>query len=116
MPRPPDALFKDNNRITIGALRGMQAVARSVSLVGFDEVGLSDVLGLTVVSGDAQALGLGRAAIDQLYARNGSDEQPPRVMRIEPHLEIRSRGGTSAPGGIAASTANSTGREPLSTS
>jgi LacI family transcriptional regulator len=87
MAHPPDALFTANNRITIGALRGMQAVARSVSVVGFDEVELSDVLGLTVVSGDAPELG--RTAVDRLYARIGGDQQPPRLIRIAPRLVVR---------------------------
>ena len=63
LPEAPTALFTTNNRITTGALRalrGWQEQKRSrrlPALVGFDDLDLFDVLGVTVISHDPEAMG-----------------------------------------------------------
>lgn len=87
LPHPPDALFTANNLLTVGAVRGMHAAQSFVGLVGFDEFELADLLGLTVVTGDAGELG--RVAIDRLYARMSGEEGPPQRIELPPRLVVR---------------------------
>ncbi|WLQ44670.1 LacI family DNA-binding transcriptional regulator [Streptomyces laculatispora] len=77
-PEPVTALFSGNNRVTVTAVRVLAGRERPVALVGFDDIELADLLGITVISQDAAAVG--RTAAEHLFRRlDGADHAPARV-------------------------------------
>jgi LacI family transcriptional regulator len=95
---PPTALFSGNNRLTIGALRASRRNGRRVSVVGFDDFELADMLEppVTVVSQDASALG--RTAAELVFGRLDGDRRPPQQVMLGTSLVIRGSGAFSAQG------------------
>jgi LacI family transcriptional regulator len=78
-PDPVTAVFAGNNRVTVTAVRELAGRERPVALVGFDDIELADLLGITVIAQDAAALG--RTAAERLFRRlDGSDDAPARVV------------------------------------
>ncbi|MGW0118766.1 LacI family DNA-binding transcriptional regulator [Streptomyces sp. NPDC003327] len=78
-PEPVTALFAGNNRVTVTAVRALAEHPRPVALVGFDDIELADLLGITVVAQDPAELG--RTAAERLFRRlDGVDEAPRRVV------------------------------------
>ncbi|AKH81039.1 LacI family transcriptional regulator [Streptomyces sp. CNQ-509] len=76
LPRPPTALFCANSRNTLGAFRATSRLGRPVSLAGFDDFELADVLGVPlIVAYDPRELGR-RAAELLLRRMNESDADP----------------------------------------
>ncbi|MER5203410.1 LacI family DNA-binding transcriptional regulator [Streptomyces sp. NPDC002825] len=76
---PVTALFSGNNRVTVTVVRALARHGRPVALVGFDDIELADLLGVTVVAQDAAALG--RTAAERLFRRlDGADEAPERLV------------------------------------
>lgn len=77
-PEPVTALFAGNNRVTVTAVRVLAEYERRIALVGFDDIELADLLGITVISQDAAAVG--RTAAEHLFRRlDGADHPPVRV-------------------------------------
>lgn len=78
-PEPVTALLAGNNRVTVTAVRTLAGRERPVALVGFDDIELADLLGITVIAQDAAALG--RTAAERLFRRlDGFDDEPARVV------------------------------------
>ncbi|MGW8351558.1 LacI family DNA-binding transcriptional regulator [Streptomyces wedmorensis] len=78
-PEPVTALFAGNNRVTVTVVRALAGHPRPIALVGFDDIELADLLGVTVIAQDAAALG--RTAAERLFRRlDGADEAPARVV------------------------------------
>jgi LacI family transcriptional regulator len=96
---PPTAIFTSQNLITIDAVRALHdlGVARTVALVGFDDVVLGDVVepGLTVLAQDP--VGLGRTAAKLLFARLDGAGGPTRQVVLEPTLIARGSGELPGP-------------------
>jgi LacI family transcriptional regulator len=96
LPQPPTALFTTNNRITTGALRALrrwqeQKRGRQVpALVGFDDLDLGDLLAVTVISHDPEAMG--RLAAQTLLARIDGASHPPRTVVLPTTLVVRGSG------------------------
>ncbi|MEV4511912.1 LacI family DNA-binding transcriptional regulator [Dactylosporangium sp. NPDC049525] len=88
----PTALFTTNNRITTGALRAMRNSGRDTALIGFDELDLGDVLGVSVIAHDPEEMG--RHAARLLLARLDGDDGPARRVVLPTRLIERS---TTAP-------------------
>ncbi|MEU0552558.1 LacI family DNA-binding transcriptional regulator [Dactylosporangium sp. NPDC006015] len=85
----PTAVFTTNNRITTGALRALRASGnRDKALIGFDELDLGDVLGVTVVAHDPEEMG--RHAARLLLARLEGDDGPARRVILPTRLIERS--------------------------
>ncbi|MFI6643971.1 LacI family DNA-binding transcriptional regulator [Streptomyces sp. NPDC050504] len=77
-PEPVTALFAGNNRVTVTAVRALSGREHPVALVGFDDIELADLLGITVIAQDAAALG--RTAAELLFRRlDGAADEPARV-------------------------------------
>ncbi|MGW1432273.1 LacI family DNA-binding transcriptional regulator [Streptomyces sp. NPDC002431] len=77
-PEPVTAIFAGNNRVTVTVVRVLAELERRVALVGFDDIELADLLGITVVSQDAAAAG--RTAAEHLFRRlDGAGHAPARV-------------------------------------
>ncbi|MDG6109724.1 LacI family DNA-binding transcriptional regulator [Dactylosporangium aurantiacum] len=90
----PTAVFTTNNRITTGALRALRqgGGGRDTALIGFDELDLGDVLGVTVIAHDPEEMG--RHAARLLLSRLDGDEGPARRVVLPTRLVERS---TTAP-------------------
>ena len=89
-PEPVTALFAGNNRVTVTAVRVLAAHATPVALVGFDEIELADLLGITVVAQDAAALG--RTAAERLFRRLDGADEPTARIELTPTLIPRGSG------------------------
>lgn len=77
-PEPVTAIFAGNNRVTVTAVRVLAGHDRRVALVGFDDIELADLLGITVIAQDAAALG--RSAAERLFRRlDGANDEPAQV-------------------------------------
>ncbi|MEU9196156.1 LacI family DNA-binding transcriptional regulator [Streptomyces hundungensis] len=77
-PDAVTALFAGNNRVTVTAVRVLAGRPHPVALVGFDDIELADLLGITVISQDAATLG--RTAAELLFRRlDGVGGVPARV-------------------------------------
>ncbi|MGI5484115.1 LacI family DNA-binding transcriptional regulator [Streptomyces lavendofoliae] len=78
-PDPVTAVFAGNNRVTVTAVRELAGRERPVAFVGFDDIELADLLGITVIAQDAAALG--RTAAERLFRRlDGLDDAPARTV------------------------------------
>ena len=90
----PTAVFTTNNRITTGALRAMRhsGGGRETALIGFDELDLGDVLGVSVIAHDPEEMG--RHAARLLLARLDGEDGPARRVVLPTRLIERS---TTAP-------------------
>ncbi|MEU3047509.1 LacI family DNA-binding transcriptional regulator [Streptomyces sp. NPDC006984] len=87
---PVTAVLAGNNRVTVTVVRHLAAHVRPVALVGFDDIELADLLGITVIAQDAAALG--RTAAERLFRRlDGVREAPARVT-LETRLIPRGSG------------------------
>lgn len=86
----PTALFTMNNRITLGALRALRGHPAPPALVGFDEVDLGDVLGVSVVAHDPEDMG--RQAAGLLLDRIDGHRGPARQVVIPTRLLARGSG------------------------
>jgi LacI family transcriptional regulator len=101
---PPTAIFAGNNRCTIGAVRALYGQRLPVALVGYDDFELADLLDppVTVVANDA--LGLGRAAAERLFARIDGNDEPPRRIVLPARLIVRGSGTSTLPTGRVSPT------------
>ncbi|ORT60786.1 LacI family transcriptional regulator [Streptomyces sp. CB03238] len=78
-PEPVTAVFAGNNRVTVTVVRELAGRDRPVAFVGFDDIELADLLGITVIAQDAAALG--RTAAERLFRRlDGFDDAPARTV------------------------------------
>jgi LacI family transcriptional regulator len=91
-PDPVTALFCGNNRISVMALHALAALDSTLSLVGFDDFELADLLvpGITVVAQDAAEVG--RQAAELLFQRLDGDAEPPRRIVIPTRILRRGSG------------------------
>ncbi len=82
----PTAVFTTNNRITTGALRALRSsgTAPHTALIGFDELDLGDVLGVSVIAHDPEEMG--RHAARLLLARLDGDDGPARRVVLPTRL------------------------------
>ena len=96
---PPTAVFCANNLMTIGALRLLRAraiaIPDQVSIVGFDDLDLSELLNppLTVI--DRATFTLGLSAAELLRARLATPDREPQHLTLP--VELIVRGSTAAP-------------------
>lgn len=94
LPEPPTAIIAGNNRATIASVGVLRKQAPHVALIGFDDLDLADVFGISVIAHDPRELGrlAARRALERLedptgqpiaieipvrYLARGSGELPP---------------------------------------
>ncbi|MET8504888.1 LacI family DNA-binding transcriptional regulator [Streptomyces sp. NPDC004787] len=94
-PEPVTALFAGNNRVTVTAVRELAGRERPVALVGFDDIELADLLGITVIAQDAAALG--RTAAERLFRRLDGVAGSPETVVLETRLIARGSGEVPPP-------------------
>lgn len=88
-PDAPTALFCTNNRLTQGAIRAVRTLGVPVSLAGFDDFDLADVLGLPLTIASYDADEIGRRAAHMLIDRiNASPGSPLPVRRSTVPIEV----------------------------
>ncbi|MGP3535916.1 LacI family DNA-binding transcriptional regulator [Microbacterium sp. RD1] len=87
---PPTAIVTGNNRATAAVLRALRDTGASTAVIGFDDFELAEMLGVSVVSYDASALGraAARLAIDRIAEPSGR----AREIEIPTHLVHRGSG------------------------
>lgn len=83
----PTAIFTTNNRITTGALRAMHGHPAPVALIGFDELDMGDLLGVSVVTHDPE--NMGRQTAWLLLERINGYTGPPRWVILPTRLIAR---------------------------
>ncbi len=93
LPDPPTAIFTSNNMMTLGCLRYLTehhiAVGRDVSLIGFDDIEILQIIdyGLSVV--DRSELEMGRVAMEMLYDKIVKKDDNKRLEVIPVELILR---------------------------
>jgi LacI family transcriptional regulator len=94
MDEPPTAIFAARNVICEGALMALQQLGLSseVALIGFDELGVAEMVrpAISVVRQDTYEMGT--RAIDLLLARLDGDGSPTRVEVVPSTLVARGSG------------------------
>ncbi|NUO99521.1 MAG: LacI family DNA-binding transcriptional regulator [Nonomuraea sp.] len=87
---PPTALFTGNGRLTVAALRAL--AGRRLTLVGFDDFELADLLepGVSVVAQDPAWMG--RVAAELLFRRLRGDQGPSEHLELPVRLIPRGSG------------------------
>ncbi|WP_410813379.1 LacI family DNA-binding transcriptional regulator [Micromonospora sp. 067-2] len=87
---PPTALFTTNNRITNGALRALRGHTAPPALIGFDDLDLGELLGVSVIAHDTEQMG--QRAAQLLLDRINGDAGPARRAVIPTRLLARGSG------------------------
>lgn len=94
LPEPPTAIVAGNNRATIATVHALRQSGTDQALVGFDELDLADVFGISVIAHDPREMGriAARRALERLadptgftkqieipvsYLARGTGERPP---------------------------------------
>ncbi len=91
-PEPISAVITGNNRITLAALFAIRDLHASLSLVGYDDFELAELIDppVTVVHQDPAAMG--QKAAQQLFSRLLGDESPPQTVVMPTRLIVRASG------------------------
>jgi LacI family transcriptional regulator len=89
---PVTAIITGNNRVTIHALHVLRRLRTALSLVGYDDFELAELLDppVTVINQDPKAMG--QKAAQQLFARLLGDESPPATVVMPTRLVVRGSG------------------------
>lgn len=90
-PTRADAIFADNNRMTVGALHGIRRASIDAGLAGFDDVELADLLPRPIALVTHDTIELGRRAARLLFDRIAGASGPPR--RVTHRTQMLVRGG-----------------------
>ena len=87
LPSPPTAVFATNNRMAVGGMRAVADAAHPPALIGFDDVELADVLGVSVVSNSPADMGTVGAEmlLERIHGRAGRR----RRVRLPTELVVR---------------------------
>ncbi len=91
-PDPVTAVVTGNNRVTVALLRVLRTTGAALSLVGYDDFELADLVepAVTVVHQDPEAMG--RRAAQLLFARIAGDDSPATRTVVPTRLVVRSSG------------------------
>ncbi|KNY04765.1 LacI family DNA-binding transcriptional regulator [Microbacterium sp. GCS4] len=84
---PPTAVVAGNNRILLGVMEEVAGKAHAPAVIGFDDPEWARVLGVSVVSGDVEALG--RQAARLAVARLGDRTRPVETVTVPMRLIAR---------------------------
>jgi LacI family transcriptional regulator len=97
LPDPPTAVFAQNNRSCIGALRAVRESGAQVAVVGFDDFELADMLPVPATVMSHSPAQMGRLAAELLFARLAGDTRPPQRIVMPVRLIVRGSGEVSRP-------------------
>ncbi len=100
LPDPPTAVFTYNDRLAVGSYQAIRAarlsVGRDVSVVGFDDVPMTEWLDPPLTTVRQPRRDMGRMAVD-LLLKAVRGEPSPALVVVQPTLAVRGSTGT-APG------------------
>jgi len=88
LPDPPTAIFADNNRMSVGVIRALRQYPQPVSLMGFDDIELADMLAMPITVITHDAIEMGRQAAHLLFARLEGNPRPPQQIIIPTQLVV----------------------------
>ncbi len=91
-PTPVTALVTGNNRVTLAVLAAMRRTTRPLSLVGYDDFDLADVLDPPVTVVHQDPLVLGERAVQQVFARLATGLGEPTTVTVPTRLVVRASG------------------------
>jgi LacI family transcriptional regulator len=84
LPEPPTAIFSHSDTQAMGILKAARerglAVPRDLAIVGFDDLEITDFVGLTTVRQPLEESG--RVAVELLLARLADSLRPPQSVRL----------------------------------
>jgi LacI family transcriptional regulator len=86
----PTAVLTASNLMTVGALRALRGRQDAVALVGFDDLDVGELLGITVVHTKPRELG--RVAAELLLERIGGRADRPQHVLVSTELVTRGSG------------------------
>lgn len=91
-PDPVTAIITGNNRVTLAVLHAMREAGVVLSLVGYDDFELADVVDppVTVVHQDPMVLG--ERAVQQIFARLAAGAGEPTTVIVPTRLIVRRSG------------------------
>ena len=93
LPRPPSAIVASNDLTAIGALRAIQQrglrVPEDISLIGFDDIELSQLTQPPLTTIQLSRTELGEKAFHALFKLLQNDAQQGEEYRVETHLIVR---------------------------
>jgi DNA-binding LacI/PurR family transcriptional regulator len=102
LPDPPTAIFTYNDRLAVGAYQAIRraglAVGRDVSVVGFDDIPMTEWLEPPLTTVRQPRRDMGRIAVEVLLAAI-RDEAAPALVVVQPSLVVRGSTGPIHPGG-----------------
>lgn len=92
-PSPPSAIFAGNDLMAAGAVYATESTGRrcpdEVSIVGFDNAGLSAMVHLSITTIDQPRVEMGRSALSALLGRVEDQRTDPLHRVVQPSLVIR---------------------------
>jgi len=98
LPQPPTAIFAANDEMAFGAINELRRmglrVPEDVSVVGFDDLFLSEAFHPPLTTVSQPRMEIGRQAMRLLLDRIAGEPAPPRPVEMETVLRVR---GTTAP-------------------
>ncbi|MEP6775675.1 MAG: substrate-binding domain-containing protein, partial [Chloroflexota bacterium] len=98
LPQPPTAIFVGSDSQAIGVIQGARQrgcrVPEDLSVVGYNDVEVSQYLGLTTVR--VPMCKMGRRGVELLLARLDEPEQAPVQERLQATLVVRTTTGPPA--------------------
>jgi LacI family transcriptional regulator len=91
-PDPATAVITGNNRVTVTVLHAMREVGVVLSLVGYDDFELADVVDPPVTVVHQDPLVLGERAVQQVFARLAAGAGEPTTVIVPTRLIVRGSG------------------------
>ncbi|HEV7941403.1 MAG TPA: LacI family DNA-binding transcriptional regulator [Solirubrobacteraceae bacterium] len=88
--RRPTAIITNDSRVTVGVLRALRLRPDTVALVGFDDLELGELLGITVVRTNPAEVG--RVAAERVLERIGGRADRPKRIVVPTELVPRGSG------------------------
>jgi DNA-binding LacI/PurR family transcriptional regulator len=101
LPDPPTAIFTYNDRLAVGSYHAIRraglVVGRDVSVVGFDDIPMTEWLDPPLTTVAQPRREMGRIAVNVLLAALGGEPAPAHIV-VQPTLVVRGSTGTPAEG------------------
>ena len=93
LPEPPTAVFCGNNMMTLGALRYLferrMAPGRDIAIIGFDDIGILNDVGINLSVVDRSEMEMGRKAMEMLLDRLGGGDSEGTHASVPTKLILR---------------------------
>lgn len=93
LPDPPTAVIAGNNRATIASIRAFRNADSKAALIGFDDLDLADVFGISVIAHDPGAMG----AVAAQYALRRLSDPTGFTSHVELPVRYLARGSGERP-------------------